>query len=149
MLPGCGSSLVLYYLRRACNKNEHEKTSCQFFRCYCSWKKFQTTTWDVSNPVNNGRSTTNLNWWTPDFFTINCIIMGWPPLPTNITTGATGIIPPRRDAAAKVVTVPDKCPPGMLGCQDANLHLPPGILSGGTTQIKPVQFPPFLFFPLK
>ncbi len=26
------------------------------FRCYCWWKKSQTTTWDVKNPINNGIS---------------------------------------------------------------------------------------------
>ena len=34
-------------------------------------QKSQTTTWDVWNLVNNGRQTTNLNWWSPDFWTIN------------------------------------------------------------------------------
>ena len=32
---------------------------------YCWWKKSQTTTWDgAKTPVNNGISTTNLNWFS-------------------------------------------------------------------------------------
>ena len=34
-------------------------------------QKSQTTTWDAWTPANNGISTTNLNWWTQDFWTIN------------------------------------------------------------------------------
>ena len=34
---------------------------------YCWWLK-SCITWDVANPVNNGIKTTNLNWWSPDFF---------------------------------------------------------------------------------
>ena len=124
-----------------------KKTSCQFFRCYCSWFRNSIPNhreWMVVKPVkkNNGRSTTNLNWWTPDFWTINCIILGWPPLPTNITTGATGIPPPRRDAAAKVVTVPDKWSTRDAGMQ----HLPLECCLGGQPKSNPCNFHLFLFF---
>ena len=39
---------------------------------YCWWmKKSQTTTWDAKKLVNHGIFTTNLNWWTLDFRSIN------------------------------------------------------------------------------
>ena len=42
---------------------------------YCWWKKSQTTTWDLENPVKNGISTTNLNIgeFAEYLFTINSI----------------------------------------------------------------------------
>ena len=42
--------------------------------CWCFRNPQTTTVWMYSKPiVNNGISTTNFNWWSPDFWTINSI----------------------------------------------------------------------------
>ena len=43
---------------------------------YCWWKKSQTTTWNVWTLVNNGISTTNLNWCTPKSSTFEAFLKG-------------------------------------------------------------------------
>ena len=44
-----------------------------FLKSYCWWKKSQTTTWDVQNPVNNGINYQPQLVFSPDFWTINRI----------------------------------------------------------------------------
>ena len=42
-----------------------------FTLTYCWWFRNPNNHLGYINLVNNGRETTNLNWWSPDFWTIN------------------------------------------------------------------------------